>query len=345
MIDLKFININDPEDIEIDNISEIYLSDKNPRFTTTILDKNIIMKNFMFSKQTEQEEDNIYKLLSYEGDFSDFLSLIQSIYENGYKSSDSDIIYLVKQENEDKKYIVAEGNRRILSLKLIYNNKQIDISKILSFNDDYEYDNETFLDNVNVDDHEIKKNQIENNIKKINELISEIYKKKEEWKIKYKLITTNDGQELFEIIYGKHLVGERKGMRHWSRSKYYSDLLKNFKFGIDESDENINEQIKLLNRDLHKVINDFKQAQFIYACFYFHRNYDQDELEKFDDSIIEEILKNKKPISGLESNHSFNKVKNIIKKEYNCNDIEFKSKYFDFSYEKNNKYIINIIPY
>lgn len=336
MINLVFKNLDENSKDKVSSLSEIYLSENNPRYTKTILDPKEIIDNFRFTDATKDQNKIQNTLLNYEGDFSDLLSLFNSLKYSGYNSQFNDPIILVKDKKTNN-YLVAEGNRRILALKLISETKfQFNFrSNQLHAQEE----NTSFFDNEIDDENNVDQNKRNKNIKEILDLISYISKENKKWEIYYRVI--NDGEELLQILYGKHLVGEKVGMRPWSRSKYYADLLINFPYGIDKNNPNILKKIKYLHRDPNNFVSDYKQAQFIYSIFYFKNYPDARQLEdSFEHSdVIYEILYNKKGISALEYNHSYYRVKTVIKKLLHIDEETFKKDFFDITWNEENKKI------
>ena len=101
-------------------------------FRKIISDKNINLIQFLKACDKTQEEI-IKDLLDREGDFSDFKRLIESINENGFIDL-SDEVLVIQKDNSDY-YLVAEGNRRIVCLKLLLG--LIKIPEYYKLNDTY----------------------------------------------------------------------------------------------------------------------------------------------------------------------------------------------------------------
>ena len=137
-----------------------------------------------------------------------------------------------------------------------------------------------------------------------------------EWIVHIKVI--DDSQDIWKSIYDKHLTGERPGMRKWSRSKYFADLLNLFPDGINKNSPEISGKIfKNLFREIDKIIQDFKEAQFIYACIFFGESLnDTNKIDRFNNKDILSEMISLNRVSALERGHSFSKIKSII-----CDDI------------------------
>lgn len=299
-------------------LNDILLSSNNPRYTL-INNAYINLIDFLKKEKDEKNQQEIFiKLLKNEGNFNDLIRLLNNIYNFEFNNL-WEPIYLIQNEN---KYIVAEGNRRIMTLNLILNNFHLpDFDKL----NIYEYS--SYSNNI---DEKIHKNDYEeydnflnkakynyDECKKIITKIQEKYLGKI-WTLYVNVI--NDSEKLWQMIYDKHLTGERPGIRQWSRTKYFADLLSMFPEGINFNENNvlINEKIKFIfqkiKREPKMVINDFHEAQYIYSLFYFYRGYndDKEEVDNFNiKDILEEMISLNKP-SALERIHSFNKIKRLF---------------------------------
>ena len=114
---IKFINRKDRNSIK--PIDSFYLSKTNPRYT--LIDNiNIDLAKFIIQGNGEDyNEKNVFsELLEKEGDFSDLVNLLNSIYEKGFTNYTEPLYVVAKNDNH---YVVAEGNRRLMCLKLISN--------------------------------------------------------------------------------------------------------------------------------------------------------------------------------------------------------------------------------
>ena len=116
---ISFINKNDKKEYDINSF---FLSKTNPRYTLlNSIDQDLtefITK--MNNEKNYEEKEEFEKLLIQEGDFSDLLELLKSIKEVGFKNGDhyEPPIYVVNGTKKDS-FIVAEGNRRLMCLKLM----------------------------------------------------------------------------------------------------------------------------------------------------------------------------------------------------------------------------------
>lgn len=335
---INFINVKDGDN-HVD-LSKVLLSEHNPRFTL-LNSFNNDLNNFLITENIEKKQEKIFnKLLISEGNFDDLLRLLQNIHNNGFNNK-TEPIYLI--ENNNKNYIVAEGNRRTMCLKLINDEWKLpeyeDIYVKLS---SYENINSEELNDVN-DEYNSSKN-IMNTYNKCKETIEKIKRNKREFSVHYNLINSENKDELWNIIYDKHLTGERPGMRKWSRSKYFADLLNVFHDGILIDDKQIINIANNINREKDFIITDFKEAQFIYSCIFFGNNYHKDEKYKgIINFQIQEILERMielDRISALERTHSFNKIRNILTQDVLMIDkINFEENYFKINFNKKNNRI------
>lgn len=324
-MEIKFI---DEKGNNID-IKNIYLSANNPRYTL-IDNLNVNLVDFITSGDYTDQKKIFKKLLESEGNFEELFRLLNSIYQRDFDNT-NEPIYLVKKDNN---YIVAEGNRRLMCLKLI--NGDFYLPELIDKND------QNYSNPLSEYMEEIDDKTLDNygECKKTLKLIQD----------KYKVINVNcevtiDDKKLWSQIYDRHLAGNRPGMREWSRSKYFADLLSIFKYGLKSRDENT--VISKFSREWKRIITDFKEAQYIYSCFYFNKINISDETPNFqnlDDDILETMITSSR-ISALERTHSFNKVKKIICEDILfCNDNEFKENYLKIDFEKENyriKFITN----
>ena len=96
-------------------LSSLKLSRFNPRYETVEKLNGKYLVDLIIKDYKLEEQIAVEKLYSWEGDLSDFLSLLQAIKDYGFLKEEGEII-LVKVEDL---YVVAEGNRRIWALKLI----------------------------------------------------------------------------------------------------------------------------------------------------------------------------------------------------------------------------------
>lgn len=313
-------------------LNNVFLSEKNPRYT--LLNSFDNLTNFIIGNKEKSEEQIFLDLLMTEGDFSDLESLLSSILSFGFQNI-NEPIYLVKNNLD---YYVAEGNRRIMCLKLINGNFELpNFNDLIKTNNKYE---NVISNYVEENEEETNKNDFfekkKSNYLKCEKLVKKIIDKNIDYEVHIKII--EDSNELWKMIYDKHLTGERPGMRKWSRSKSFADLLNLFPDGISLKNEDQKKKAwLLLNRDLKILARDFKEAQFIYSILFFTENYNKNK-EYVDNFLNQEILNKMiylESPSSLERNHSFNKIRNYI-----CQDIlhinkdEFAQDYISITFDK-----------
>ncbi|MCC3161131.1 MAG: hypothetical protein K4H23_05305 [Mollicutes bacterium PWAP] len=282
-------------------ISSIELSKVNPRFTT-IHSTDVNLIDVIKSGNDNYVEENVIKeLLQREGDFKNFVDLLSSISLMGFDTK-IESLYVVKKE---EKIIVAEGNRRILALKLLNGLVQLPVlDDIMSHTD---YDENVTSDDYNLPTALIKRTR--SNYKKIEEIIKDFPEDKKKEKIEVKVVQENT--VLWKMIYAKHVVGERPGMRKWPRGKYFVDILHFFPNGFDsEEDDDINKVlIKQIQRSVSSVKSDYKHAQFVRDVFWSKYNFNPECILK----VYSKMKKN--PISALQSNFSVRGIYNTASKE------------------------------
>ena len=248
---IKFNNVGTVNE-KIDSLSNIHLCSKNLRYSLTpSLDVDLF--SFISSDETNKKENEIVMdILNNEGDLNNLCALFESMYVNGFDSNEGPII-LVKPQNNDNTFIVAEGNRRITSLKLLA--KDIEMPSLDQL---YFYKNTT---------NEKSKNNCKKNYEKINNLITQINTKFTNFTIAYTIIDSkvnrSDPQKLRSFIFNKHMPGPRPGMRQWSRGQYFALLLKYFPEGFDNTEEFQDKVWSSLRRTPKSVFADFKSAQFV----------------------------------------------------------------------------------
>lgn len=337
MINLVFKSENKKESfIDKINLDNLLLSKNNPRYTLLdIIDDNLL--DFIKTGTTQEAQIEIFNRLFYsEGELNNLVELLENIKENGFKN-ELEPIYLIFNK-EISKFIVAEGNRRIMCLKMIFDNNftapSFEKYKI-------NYPNNSIDDE---DDYHNEFSKVEKNLKKINEILNllknKIKSNDEEWKVFYKIIENNDF--LWKTIYDKHLTGERPGMRKWSRGKYFSDLLSIFSKQFLNDKKYLKEISTRINRSIDLIDKDFKEAQFIYYCFFYGDFYSKNlKNDNFGNrEILDAILKSNR-ISALERMHSFNKMRKIACEEilFLPNNKDFDDNYFSIKFNRSNNLI------
>lgn len=346
-MEIKFIDFDKKEeDINID-LDDIIFSKNNPRFTLVkSFEENLI--SFLASKKEDNQKKIFKKLLLLEGDFQDLKRLLENIRNIGFDNS-IDPLYLIK-DKENNIYTVAEGNRRLMCLKLIFGKfKFYDFTEIIDYISTY-----SNISTENIYDEDDKEEEVrkpyENKFKVYSEcieILKEIIDQDNHFKIHCKIV--DNSEDLWKIIYDKHLTGERPGMRNWSRSKYFADLLNGFSKGISNNSNEQNKIFENINRNKDIVIKDFKEAQFVYYCVFYGKKFDEinDERKIINDnddlSLSQNVLNymvEMEKVSALERTHSFSKIRKILCESILfINNEQFSNDYFKISFDKKNNII------
>lgn len=335
----EFINANDTNETNTISINNIYLSACNPRYT--LIDNVHVNLIEFINGSNDKSQDSIYNdLLRAEGDFNELSSLLNNIYKNGFDNI-NEPIYLIEKKDDSGNFVVAEGNRRIMCLKLI--NDDFQLPPKPPTKNESKYSN-SLTDYSNDDDDIDPSHKTLENFKDCKDLLNSI-KEKHDIKFKIYYIITDDENKLWGQVYDKHLTGARPGLRQWSRSKYFADLLSICKNGLPKEDDTSN-IISRFNREYKMIKKDFKEAQYIYSCFFFGLSNncacDPDFLN-LDKGILEDMIHADR-VSALEIAHSFNKVRTIL-----CDDIfycaknDFASNHLKIEFPSENNYRIKFV--
>ena len=332
---------------EIYSINDILLSKNNPRFTLLESFDNDLTNIIIKDTTNETDIQTFKNLIFMEGDLSDLYKLVENIDHFGFINPSEPLVLVYNDEL--KKYVVAEGNRRVLVLKTIFEEKYEipSVEEIIENSKGYDDTNSNELIDREIDfdeaDYKKTKEKITSNYNAIISLIEKIKSKTINWDVYYTIIS--DSKILWSQIYDKHLTGERPGMRKWSRSKYFADLLSVFPDGISESYDENRQIFKNINREKTKLINDFKSAQFVYLCFYYSGEYsllsesDYENINFKNLDILNALIHSSR-ISALEPNHSYSKIKQfLIKDIFKVEKNDFSRNYFNLKFNKSNNRI------
>lgn len=332
---VNIVNKNNESKEEI--LSNILFSANNPRFSR-ITNININFIDFL-NQENKTQEEVIQTLISCEGDFSDLLDLINSINERGFINREQ--IWLVKN-SKNNKYTIAEGNRRLLCLKLLLKLIQLpEYHKLINIENNYSNEKSFYENEKNWKDSDNFEKKKFENYKKIKKIIFNSNFAEKYNEITFHLIEKDD--ELWNIIYDKHLSGDKVGIRKWSRAKYFADLIQWFgKTGFQKNSKESWNILNKINRNPKDIENDFKEAQFIYACFYFgfgehDEGYNENEICYINhNDILDEICFSDR-ISALERTHSFNKVRLLLMKYLKIDNVQkFEDTYLKISFDDRN---------
>lgn len=307
--------------------NKVLLSVHNPRYRTIkSIEINLCERLKEDAFNTDQEKV-CQELLKNEEDLFSLLTLLQNIKEMGFDSSTDRLIFLkMKDINNNHKYVVAEGNRRMLCLKLLFG--YVNLQSL-----DWFLINNNFYHSKNSEKYKKLKtneeNRIKSNFTKIQRIIQEFkarnqksdYENKEFW-----FEITNDSKFLWSRIFGKHINGQSSGLKQWSRGSYFINLINFFKDGFPDSKDT--KKIKDCEIKLQKAIgrlkDDFKEAQIVYWIV-------------SSDAKTEKEIENymfKTPVSALQKEFWTKLIKNTLT-QIGCDWGEYKNQ---FSIEwKNNK--------
>lgn len=94
-----------------------------------------------------------------------------------------------------------------------------------------------------------------------------------------------------------------------------------------------------INRESNTIEKDFKEAWFIFTCFYFGLGRDNDKTDGNEMNFIDNMdILNKisfsNKISALEHTHSFNKIRLLLLNHWNIDKTYFEEKYLKIEYHK-----------
>lgn len=252
------------------NVNEVILHKENPRFYVGMDSYNfesVSKENFFINEPEEiYEFESAKKLISFEGDLTKFRNLIRSL-SSGFNKA-VDVPPFVILNKEINKYVVLEGNRRFLALKILNSNinKRIDYIGMIK---ELKYTEKEFDENQQNKTKVFEKNK-EEIIKIINDFQNEIIE------IPVNIFDLNEDkkEELESIILSRHSFVESSTNREWSRVKSIIELLMRFKSGISThySQENkfknsfdltIESLAALYNRESSKIKEDIYSAIFL----------------------------------------------------------------------------------
>jgi len=187
----EFINANNTNETNTISINNIYLSACNPRYTL-IDNVHVNLIEFINGSNGKSQDSIFNDLLLTEGDYNELSSLLNNIYKNGFNNI-NEPIYLIDKKDDPGNYVVAEGNRRIMCLKLI--NNDFKLSQDPPTKNESKYSN-SLTDYSNDDDDEIDlPHRTLENFKQCKELLNSI-KEKHDIKFKIYYIITDDENKL-----------------------------------------------------------------------------------------------------------------------------------------------------
>ena len=233
-------------------LKNIELSNSNPRYNNEWDPKENLIDFLIKGNQDYNFKKTSKDLLINDGDLTKFNELITSIKDDGFEEELDKIFVIKKNENEDK-FIVAEGNRRILSLIML--KKKIKLPKIEEFKPFEGEDEEGEVEN---------NDKLKRNYKAINKVINEYEK---ELNLEINVCVVKDHELLSKIINSRHSSGKVKGKRDWSTGKYYWTLYNYFldkdNKEIKDDDEELKNISKKYNKTPKKIKIDLKNSNWI----------------------------------------------------------------------------------
>ena len=305
-------------------LENIVLSTKSPRWEVIPnLEANLVDMVVQESDPTT-EAKAIKKIFELEGDLRDFVDLVRGIAQ-GFRNHELSI--LVVDQDIDY-YVVAEGNRRVLALKLL--RRLVELPSFADIKRNYAYDPDDDWDEEYLAAQETVMLENYADLKNIISFEGAIYRKNV---INCLVISRKDDDILWEVFFGKHLHNRQLGLRPWGKGKYFVDLLNFFPNGMQPAYEK-NDEKKLearLQRRFSKIKQDYKQAQFVLAVANTDLN-DEARARKW---------MTKQPVAALQTNFCLIPLKKLAS-YHNYIGQDFKRFIFDFKYRKEN-YVLEFI--
>lgn len=257
------------------NIKDILVWNNNPRY----LEYFPSQFDIDYSDDTEYIKSTIKKEIdTHDDDAEDslksFKDLLWSFITKGF-ISDNDSIF-VKEINENKKYVVLEGNRRICAIKIL-NNIKSEKDNVINW----------FIDTFTLDFYNKIKPKLEN------------YSSIE--KIECKLILGNDIDYIKSKIYKRDQINAI-GKKFWSRTIYFSHILSEYKL-IKENNHKfkLNKLSILYDKNEKNIKNDFENACWVFQCLNIYKEKHKDfKINSFKSSALElSRSKIKDPIKNI----------------------------------------------
>lgn len=166
---------------EIYSINDILLSKNNPRFTLLESFDNDLTNIIIKDTTNETDIQTFKNLIFMEGDLSDLYKLVENIDHFGFINPSEPLVLVYNDEL--KKYVVAEGNRRVLVLKTIFEEKYEipSVEEIIENSKGYDDTNSNELIDREIDfdeaDYKKTKEKITSNYNAIISLIEKIKSK------------------------------------------------------------------------------------------------------------------------------------------------------------------------
>ena len=318
------------DSIKIENLE---LSLSNPRNHIIENDDYITeMRNKNKDYSDVKELEAIMFLIK--DDYKKYKSLLENIIDKDYGLVDEWIGIFEKEnskkdkeKNDNKKYIVFEGNRRISILKLLNNNNKTKFLDLIK-RDDFTDEDRKNLRNIYNFANDLMNTK--NDYTVITSLKSNFYK------------IYDDNEKITQFLYNRHINGRKIGSSEWNRGKYFLDIINYFnRKNIISTESNILDETALKSaasrfyKNFNSLKNDYNDAVFVYQVvsnnFFKNNKYDVHEIEKF-------LIENK--ISALQTNFAKSYLKNIFENLFINSKIDNKinlSSFFNPKIRKNSK--------
>lgn len=314
------------------NLNLLQLAKRNPRYDSdwdincSLIDY-LIEGNKFYNDDIQEKIAN--KLLKYEDDLSSFYELISSIANEGFDTT-TDNVFVIKNEN---KYIVAEGNRRILALLLL--NKKVNFPE-------FEHFEITKGEDWDEEDSDIK--NLINNYNKIKEEIKKYSEKNINKNTFLNLAIVNDDLKLRKIVFSRHSSGKIKGKKDWSTGKYFWSLYK-FYNKNDSDDKNIEKIARTYNKSKKQIQNDTTIAFWIINLIIQSQLVKKDEVNEFlmsnkISSLRRNFVKPSLKIIGLENKTDIDKYEPL--KEAGIENASSNEFYSSDEFKKFSKLVIDL---
>lgn len=301
-------------------LPSLKLSRFNPRYETVEKLNGGYLVDLITKDCRVKEQIAVEKLYSWEGDLSDFLSLLQSIKDYGFQKEEGEII-LVKVEDL---YVVAEGNRRIWALKLI--TEALEWKFV-----ENQYDNANEDPNDDPDQSFNLKNKLKNNSNKIEKILFDFKSEGSKDEMEVDVIvydlselkkSNNKSNEFLRLIYSRNLEGiQKRGKRPWGRGKYFTDLLLQNASGL--SPKKLKTSSFLTGVEPEKLKRDYGYALFV-------RNIIDAGLEiKSNDADWKRDMK-QRSVTALQDNFSLKRIRTATFGRLKVPEEKFKDEFFSF---------------
>ncbi len=307
--------------IEYNNIQKIRLAVKNPRFYKQAGIERNLCEFLKEDLEKYSQKEVAEMLLKEEGDLSDFYDLLKNICD--YRFDDSHEIILISYYND--KYVVAEGNRRILCLNFLF--RHLEFPKIDFFlRENNIYNNFQGQAEFN----SLKKQTADELKKKYQKILSLIdqndFRKQYNQKWFYVTLTENS-DFLWKRINSKHGNGEALGLRIWPRGRYFLNLLNHFKNGLPITNEEKKDYEDKLQKRFKNLQSDYEEAQIVKMIM---------QVDLKDEQSVERILI-KSEVSALQRQFWNATLTEYSHQEFGTDWKEVKINYFHVKFDERKK--------